>query len=84
MNQRTEKEGLKHLKNIEDDIEEIKERTPGARRSFLNGILWGAGTVLGTALAFVLLGWVLSVFGLIPGMRDMVEYLQAIVSQIRG
>lgn len=78
-----EKEGLKHLKNIEDDIEEIKERTPTPRRSFLQGLLWGAGTVLGSLLALAIIGWILALSGFIPGFRDMADYLQTIVSQIR-
>jgi len=82
MQQKIEKEGLEHLKNIEEDIEEIKERTPNPRVSFVNGILWGAGTVFGTILAFALLGWALSFFGFIPGFSDIADYVRALMPRL--
>jgi hypothetical protein len=83
MASKLEKEGLRHLKNIEEDIEELKQRTANPKRSFLIGILWGAGTVFGTILAFALIGWGLSFFGFIPGFTEMAEYIRSLVGQAR-
>jgi hypothetical protein len=71
-----EREGLARLANIEEDLEEIKERTPTPRRAFTNGLFQGAGALVGGVVAIVLLGWVLSLFGLIPGFAYIVNALQ--------
>lgn len=83
MEKQIEKQGLKHLEHIEQELEEIKERTPAPGRSFINGIWQGAGALLGGILALTLLGWTLSLFGIIPGFADISHYFQNIVSNFR-
>lgn len=68
------KKGLKSLERIEKDLEDLKSNP---KRTFLNGILYGAGAFLGGILAIILLGWLLNIAGLIPGIRDMVELVQS-------
>lgn len=68
-----DKKGLKHLQRIEDELEEIKERTANPKRTFLLGILYGAGAFIGGLLAIVLLGWALSIAGFIPGFADIAK-----------
>ncbi|MBY0294140.1 hypothetical protein K2Q08_02295 [Patescibacteria group bacterium] len=76
-------EGLERLENIEGDLEEIKNRTPNQWISFRNGILQGAGAVVGGILAVLLLGWVLSIFGLIPGFGTIAHSIQEAMSELR-
>ena len=83
MDANIEEEGLKHLEQIELELEEIKERTPNKRKSFLYGLMQGAGILLGGIFALTLLGWALSFFGLIPGFATIAHYLQTIVAQFR-
>lgn len=78
-----EEEGLKHLESIEQDLEEIKERTPIRRHAFLHGIMYGAGAVFGGVLGIAFLGWILSLFGVIPGLGDIANYLQGIVDRFQ-
>lgn len=78
-----EEEGLKHLESIEQELEEIKERTPKRRHAFLHGIFYGAGAVFGGVLGIALLGWILSLFGVIPGFGDIANYLQDIVDRFQ-
>ena len=83
MNANVEEEGLKHLTQIEQELEEIKTRTPGKRKVFLYGLLQGAGVLLGGIFTLTLIGWVLSLFGLIPGFGTIAVYLQNIVAAFR-
>ena len=46
MDERVEKEGLKHLENIEQELGEIKEHTPTPTRAFTYGLWQGAGAFL--------------------------------------
>jgi len=77
-----EEAGLAHLAQIEEELSEIKERTPTPRRAFLFGILQGGGAVVGGILAVILIGWTLSIFGIIPGFGFITEYLQNAVAKI--
>lgn len=83
MNEHLEEEGIKHLEHIEQELEEIKERTPAPTRAFVYGILQGAGALLGGILALALFGWALSLFGVIPGFTDIAHYFQNIVNNFR-
>lgn len=76
MREKIEREGLKHLERIEEDVEEIKRRAPGSRRAFLNGIMQGIGAVVGSVLAVFLLGWILSLLGFIPGLQEFVQTIR--------
>jgi hypothetical protein len=77
-------EGLQHLEHIEEELVAIKDRTGSTRRSFILGIFQGAGVVIGTILAVALLGWILSILGVIPGLGTLVSYLHTINEQIRS
>jgi hypothetical protein len=79
-----EKEALTQLSRIEENLEEIKERTPSPKHAFINGIWQGAGVVLGTIVALLLLGWVLSVFGVIPGFGGIVGNIKDAMTTWRG
>lgn len=75
MNEREQfaKKGLRSLERIEKDLEELKSNP---KRTFLNGILYGAGAFVGGIVAIMLLGWLLNIAGLIPGVSDMVDFVQ--------
>ena len=76
-------EGLKRLEHIDKELEEIKQRTPVRPLGFAYGLWQGAGVLLGGIFALTLLGWVLSLFGLIPGFGTIAAYLQSIVATFR-
>jgi hypothetical protein len=83
MNERIEEEGLKHLEQIEQELGEIKERTPTPSRAFTYGLWQGAGALIGGILALTLLGWLLSLFGVIPGFVDISQYIQNNIDNFR-
>ncbi len=77
-----ETQGLQHLKNIEEELEAIRDRTTNPRRTFVMGILQGAGAIFGGLLALGGLGWILSILGVIPGLGDSVEYVRSLLDTL--
>jgi Na+/melibiose symporter-like transporter len=73
-------EGLEHMEKIEEQLEEIKVRTGSTSRAFFYGLMYGAGWVVGTILTIALLGWILSLFGVIPGFAQIADNLRAILN----
>jgi len=73
---------IRQLKQIKRELEEIKERTGNPRRSFVSGIFYGAGAFIGGILAVTLIGWLLSFLGIIPGLGELVTYLQDLINQL--
>ncbi|HEY4488407.1 MAG TPA: hypothetical protein VJB97_02730 [Candidatus Paceibacterota bacterium] len=76
------REGLEHLENIESELEEIKEYTGSPRGWFYRGLMQGAGVVVGSIVALALLGWVLSLVGIIPGLSELADYLREVAGRI--
>ncbi len=79
-----EKEGIGHLARIEEELEEIKDRTANPKRSFVNGMWQGAGAIVGSIVAILLLGWGLGLLGLVPGVGEIANSLHNMVDQIRS
>jgi len=83
MDKKTEQRGLKNLRHIEKEVTAIESRTPGSPlRSFFNGIMQGGGAVVGSIAAIALVGWLLGVFGIIPGLGDLAHYFQDIIAKL--
>lgn len=82
MKESFEKKGLKHLAKIEGELSDIKESAGSWRGWFFRGVMQGAGIVIGTILAVILTGWVLSLLGVIPGLGDLAEYLRAVTDEV--
>ena len=54
----------------------ILHKTESPWRAFLNGALRGLGSVIGIVLAIALVGWVLNVLGVIPGIAEEAKVWQ--------
>ncbi len=79
-----QKKGLQHLRRIENELEDIKDRTGSPKRLFLNGMLYGAGAFVGGILAIILGGWLLSIAGFIPGFAEIADIINAAIqSKVR-
>ncbi|HET8581174.1 MAG TPA: DUF5665 domain-containing protein [Candidatus Paceibacterota bacterium] len=65
---------------VEERIEEIHDAvvTPWYV-TLMRGLWQGIGIVIGTVLAIALLGWILSLFGVIPGFSEIAEQLKSIL-----
>ena len=78
----TDEKELKQLREIKKELSEIKDRTGNPRRMFLNGILYGAGALLGGIVAVALVGWLLAVLGIVPGFGELTDYLHSLIDQL--
>lgn len=69
------------IRRVEHTLEEIRSNThlPWWRAA-INGLLYGSGAVVGTVAAIAILGWLLSLFGIIPGFGDIAQRLQEIMN----
>jgi hypothetical protein len=76
-------EGLERLEHIEEDLDEIKRRTPDHWIAFRNGILQGAGAIVGGIVAILILGWLLSLFGFIPGLGVIAQTIRDAMAELR-
>lgn len=78
-----EREGLQHLANIEEELEEIKRRTPSPRRAFWNGVLQGGGAFLGGIVAIIAIGGVIWLFGFTGFAPETTAYLQGVIDKLQ-
>jgi hypothetical protein len=69
------------IKRVEETLEKIRVNTslPWWRSAF-SGLISGAGAVVGSVLAIAILGWLLSLFGIIPGLGAIALKLQSIIN----
>jgi hypothetical protein len=69
-------------KKVEALLDEIKSNTESKpAKSFINGILYGAGIVLGTIVAVVGIGWLLTILGVIPGVDVIAQKISEILQK---
>ena len=73
---------LKQLREIKQELTEIKERTASPKSVFFNGVLYGAGALVGGIVAVALIGWLLAVLGIIPGLNELADYLGSLIGQL--
>ncbi|MBL8158777.1 hypothetical protein JNK62_04555 [bacterium] len=73
---------IKQLKEIKKELVEIRERTASPKHSFINGVLYGAGALVGGIVAVALIGWILNVLGIIPGFSELSDYVRSLIDQL--
>ncbi len=67
-------------KEIENLLGDIRENTKNsAWKSLYNGLFYGGGVVLGTLCGVVLIGWILSLFGIMPGFEEIAKSTQTML-----
>ena len=78
----TEKQNpeVKQLIKIDKKLEEMNKRAGNTKSVFFYGLLQGAGALVGGVVALVILSWVLSIIGVIPGLGDIAKYLSDAVA----
>lgn len=73
---------IEKLEEIKSDLEDLKHLTGSSKEWFYRGILQGAGAIIGSILMLIVLGWVLSILGIIPGVSEIADYFGTYVDQV--
>lgn len=73
---------LTQLKKIREELEDIRANT-STRGWFWRGILYGAGAILGSLLMVLLIGWVLSIMGIIPEFGVLSQDINSAFGHVR-
>ncbi len=68
---------------IKSDLENIKHLTGDSRAWFWRGIMQGAGAIVGSIAMLILLGWLLSILGVIPGVAEIADYIRGYLNQVQ-
>ncbi len=61
------------LKQFNDNLQKLNKSMGSYWLSFAKGIMTGFGSVLGAGLAIILIGWFLTVIGVIPAFQKQAE-----------
>jgi hypothetical protein len=70
------------IKRVESLLGEIRSNTSTSwKESLRNGLLYGAGVVLGTTTAVVALGVALSLLGVIPGLDEIAARFSTVLNR---
>lgn len=77
-----ETEQVEQLQDIKSELEEIKEYTVNPKWWFARGLMQGAGALVGSILALILVGWLLALLGFIPGLGDMARYVASYLDRV--
>ena len=73
---------VKKLEAIQTDLEDLKSVTGSTTAWFYRGMMQGAGAIIGSLAMLILLGWVLSFLGFIPGFRDIADYISGYADKV--
>lgn len=66
---------------IETLLREIRDAVnPPWYWSFVRGLLYAAGFIIGTALTIALAGYLLDVLGIIPGLGGFLSHVQTLIN----
>lgn len=58
------------LDSINKDLNQINKKTGSLWRAFFTGMLSGLGSVIGAAIAVLVIGWILNRIGVIPSLKN--------------
>ena len=73
---------VRQLREIKRELRNIESNT-SAKWWIVHGMLYGAGWIIGSLLAILILGWALSAAGIVPGINRVVPAIQAAYTQLR-
>lgn len=65
-----------YLQKIDAHLQNIHQKTESVWHGFTRGALHGLGSVIGVALALVIIGWILNVVGIIPAFKEQTQIWQ--------
>ena len=80
MNERASELSEEDLGSVTEILDDIRDNThPSWKKSLMQGLIYGAGVVIGSIIGIALLGWLLAAFGVIPGFNVISDRLLQIL-----
>jgi hypothetical protein len=79
----TEDAEIQELKKITEELKAVNANTGSSWTAFLRGMLSGGGAIIGSIVAIILIGVVLSVLGVIPGFHTIADYINAAIANVK-
>ncbi len=73
---------VRQLREIKKELKNIESNT-SAKWWILHGMLYGAGWIVGSLLAILIIGWILTAAGVIPGISHIIPDIQAAFTKVR-
>ena len=74
---------IEQLEDIKTDLKDLKQLTGSNKAWFLRGILQGAGAIVGSIAMLILLGWFLSIIGVIPGAAVLTDGIRHYMDRVQ-
>ena len=75
---------IEELKKIHEELAiAVNINTGSAWGAFLRGMLSGGGAIVGSILAIILIGIILSIMGIIPGLKTIAADINAAIANIK-
>lgn len=71
------------LKKINENLQSIDKKLGSYWSNLFKGLLYGLGTVVGAGLAIILIGWFLTVIGVIPALKKTSDQWRAAIQQVQ-
>jgi hypothetical protein len=73
-----------HLETIERELVDLKEKSTDLKHTFLRGMVYGGGYVIGAVLVITFVGWILNIVGVIPALATQVNEFRAALEHINS
>jgi len=71
------------LTAINENLVKIDRKLGNLWFSFAKGTLYGLGSIIGAAIALVLIGWFLTVIGVIPALKSTSDEWRSSIQQLQ-
>jgi hypothetical protein len=78
-----EEREIRELKKITEELRAVNANTGSSWVAFFRGILQGGGAVVGSIIAIILIGVLLSILGFIPGFHTIATYIGSAASHVQ-
>jgi hypothetical protein len=74
---------IQELKKITEELKAVNANTGSSWTAFWRGMLSGGGAIVGSIVTIILIGIILSVMGIIPGLKTIAADINAAIANIK-
>ena len=71
------------LSQINENLTKIEKKLGSYWTALFKGLLYGLGTVIGAAMAIILIGWFLNIIGVIPALKKTSDQWRSAIQQVQ-